>query len=84
MQLLKDIDQATRPVDEVDKIIKEMMDPEQDLQRIVAHWKQEAEDLAWSEEEWRSMLGHEFEQLEYDPEQVEQLVPKAMQQILGY
>ena len=41
-------------------------------------------DLSWDDDELRNILGDEFEQLEYNPGQVEQLVTAAMRQLEGH
>lgn len=80
MKLLKEIDQSVRPIDEVDKLIKEMMNPSDDLRRIVSYWD-DYDGPEMSDDQLRDAVANDFEMLEYSPRQVEQLTAAALRQL---
>ena len=96
MKLIREMDQATRELDEVQTAIKEMggdpfakakassyagmFEPEADLERIVNHHRVESAHM--SDDDLREAIGRDFEMLEYSVEEAEPMIAHAMK-LLG-
>lgn len=78
MKFIQEMDRQTRKVDEVDRIL-EMFEPQKDLERIVAHWREKGANM--SDDELREAIGMDFEMLEYDPDTTEGMIQKAMEML---
>ena len=95
MKLIREMDRAARELDPVQTAIKEMggdpfamankqntagmREPEDDLARIVDHWREEGADM--SDDELRDTIGNDLEMLEYSPEEAEPMIVHAMQML---
>ena len=95
MKLIREMDRAPRELDEVQHAIKEMggdpfelanrqntagmREPEQDLERIVQHHREESASL--SDDDMREAIGMDLEMLEYDPDEAEPMIVRAMQML---
>lgn len=56
-------------------------DVQDEMHRIADYWRENGQDMP--EEELRSSIAMDLEQLEYSPEQAEQLIPQVMQMLRG-
>jgi len=61
---------------ELIKQLNEAAGEQQDVKRIVAHWKENKKDR--SDAEIQKIIGNELEQLEYSPEDIERILPQII------
>ncbi len=95
MKLIQEMDRASRKLDPVQTAIQEMggdpfaaanagntagmREPEEDLNRIVDHWEREGAQM--SDDEMRDAIGNDLEMLEYNPDEAEGMIMKAMEML---
>lgn len=61
--------------------LTEMMDPESDMDKIVAHWKEKSKDM--TKDEVLDAIADELEQLEYSPEEIDSMLIPTILKKLG-
>ena len=60
-------------------MLKELMETVGEVDRIVAHWQERGAKMSRSE--LRYSISHELEMLEYEPDQVEALLPQILDRV---
>ena len=83
MELIKSFNDKLKVKDPVELAFESVADPSTDMARIAEHWREVRADIPdMGEEELRTNIGNDLEMLEYNPEEVEQMIPQVMKMVL--
>lgn len=72
MELIKEINDMAAPM---------MPETQDEMKRLAEYWMENGADM--SEDELRDAIGNDLEQLEYTPDQVDQMIPVILQMVRG-
>jgi len=66
---------------ELIKLIKEQSNANQEMDRIASHWSEVSLKRPMSDQQLKDAIGNDLEQLEYEPDQVANMIQTIMHMI---